>query len=107
MCVETSYLTALLYRQKLGGFEPQQVANQYAYRRRRGTEMVLAEIMDFIHREMNRGPVVYSLTRLKAIGAGAAGLVGAEEKRYGTEWGRSGARRDRNLAAPSETALRD
>ena len=54
-----------------------------------------------------RAETYYSLTRLKAIGVGVAGLVGAEEKNYGTEWRRSGARRDRNLAAPSEAALRD
>ena len=52
-------LEGVLYQRILPVVEPQLEPGLYAYRRNRGTEMVLMEIMDSVRRGLNRGRFVY------------------------------------------------
>ena len=60
--VTMKIMESVLYYRMLPGVEAHLDPRQYAYRQGRGTEMVLAEIMDFAHRSLRRARYVYMIS---------------------------------------------
>ena len=62
LCVSVKIIETVLYHRLIHEVEPQLDSAQYAYRRDRGTEMCLTELMDGINRALVRGRYCYLIS---------------------------------------------